>query len=165
MGVAMRYKTNPEDARSIVNQGFLKIFSNIEKYTFQGPFEAWIRRIMINTLIDDFRKIQKETLRIKHIDFTDLNGIDYGFDFNKAEQLLQLEQLDALIHQLPLMTRNVFNLYAIDGYKHKEIAELFDISIGTSKWHLANARKKLMAMLQELTDTTFLPSKKEYHEK
>ncbi len=148
MGVAMRYKSNPEDARVLVNQGFLKIFDNLEKYTFQGSFDAWIRRIMINTLIDDFRQIQIERERIEHTDFSDLNGVVYGFDFNEAEQLLNVEQLEAMIHLLPPMTKNVFNLYAIDGYKHREIAALFSISIGTSKWHLSEARKKLITMIQ-----------------
>lgn len=165
MSVAMRYKTNPEDAKAMVNQAFLKIMTNIQKYTFDGPFEAWIRRIMINTLIDDFRKIQKERDRIEHIDFSETNGNSYGFNFNEAEQIFSVGELEAMIHQLPNMTRNVFNLFAIDGYKHKEIADLFGISIGTSKWHLANARKKLLQMLQEMTDYTFLPIKKEYNEK
>ena len=165
MGVAMRYKSNPEDARALVNQGFLKVFANLNKYTFDGAFEAWIRRIMINILIDDFRKIQKERERIEHTDFTDLNGIVYGFDFNEAEQLLDVEQLESMIHQLPPMTKNVFNLYAIDGYKHREIAELFGISTGTSKWHLSEARKKLIAMIQRNMNPTTSPDKKEYHEK
>ncbi len=161
MGIAVRYKKNPEEARAMVNAGFLKIFSNLVSYAPPTPFEAWIRRIMINTLIDDFRKNQKEKSIVQQTDFSEANGMDYGFSFNDAEQLLHIQALEAMILALPPMTRNVFNLYAIDGFKHREIADLLLISINTSKWHLAHARKKLVAMLQAELHPTVTHQKKE----
>lgn len=149
MGVCMRYRRSEDEAAAMVNEGFLKIIQNLHKYKESVPFEAWIRRIMINTLIDDFRKNRKVNELIENRDFHDTDN-DHGLvEFNLADLNYDASQLEAMIHSLSPMSRKVFNLYAIDGYSHKEIAEMLKISDGTSKWHLSYARKKLKEMLAQ----------------
>ncbi|MEZ4958031.1 MAG: RNA polymerase sigma factor [Saprospiraceae bacterium] len=149
MSVCMRYRKSEEEAAAMVNMGFLKIIQNLGKYQEPVPFEAWIRRIMINTLIDDFRKNRKVNELIENRDFSDTDNQKGLVEFNTADLDFDASDLEAMIHQLPSMSRKVFNLYAIDGYTHKEIGELLDISDGTSKWHLSFARSKLKEMMEK----------------
>jgi len=148
MGVCMRYKKNEEDAAAVLNQGFLKILNNINKYREEVPFEAWIRRIMINTVIDEFRKNRKVHELMETTDFSEQNKFTDYVDYNTADKIFDAEQLEAIIKMLPPVSQKVFNLFAIDGYSHKEIAEMLDISDGTSKWHLSFARKKIKEIIQ-----------------
>ncbi len=147
MGVCLRYRRSEEDAVAMVNEGFLKIVNNLPKYSAETPFEAWIRRIMINTLIDDFRKNRKVQELIENQDFTDTNNHNGLVDFNTADLQFEAGQLEAMIRSLPPMSQKVFNLFAIDGYGHLEIGELLGISDGTSKWHLSFARQRLREIL------------------
>lgn len=147
MGICTRYRNNHDEALAMVNEGFLKIIDNIDSYRPQQPFEAWIRRIMVNTLIDDFRRHHRYREKIQLQDFQDFHDDPGLIDFNQAELDFNAAELETMIHQLPPMSRKVFNLIAIDGYSHKEISELLGISEGTSKWHLSFARKKLQQLL------------------
>lgn len=147
MGVCVRYRRSEEDAAAMVNEGFLKIVNNLPKYSPDTPFEAWIRRIMINTLIDDFRKNRKVNELIENQDFTNHQNHDGLVDFNTADLNFEAGQLEAMVRALPPMSQKVFNLFAIDGYGHLEIAGLLGISEGTSKWHLSFARQRLREML------------------
>ena len=149
MGVCIRYKKDEEEARSILNVGFLKILTNLEKYNEKVPFEAWIRRIMINTIIDEFRKNKKERELVEYTDFVANDRFNKRVDYNEADKLFDVAAIEHLVKQLPPVTQKVFNLYIIDGYNHKEIGEMLGISAGTSKWHLSNARKILKAKLQK----------------
>ncbi|MCP3932836.1 MAG: RNA polymerase sigma factor [Bacteroidetes bacterium] len=153
MSVCSRYKKDENEAAPILNAGFLKILTNLEKHHTDVPFEAWIRRIMINTLIDDFRKNRQVKELIEYRDFTEANHTEDFIDFNEADQQFDAERLENMIKQLPPVSQKVFNLYAIDGYKHREIADLLLMSIGTSKWHLSFARKKLSEMVQKEMNT------------
>ncbi|MEZ4824864.1 MAG: RNA polymerase sigma factor [Bacteroidia bacterium] len=148
MGVCIRYMKNEEDAVAVLNMGFLKILKNLEKRRPEVPFEAWVRRIMINTVIDEFRKNKR---RLETIDYSDFEGGSFPEDFidlNEAEQKFDAEALTQMIQQLPEMSRKVFNLFAIDGYNHKEIGEMMGISDGTSKWHVSFARTRIKEMIQ-----------------
>ena len=149
MSVCMRYRRSEDEAVAMLNMGFLKIIQNLGKYQKGVPFEAWIRRIMINTLIDDFRKNRKVNELIEDRDFTDTDNHSGLVDFNTADLDFDASDLEAMIRQLPPMSMKVFNLYGIDGYSHKEIAEMLGISDGTSKWHLSFARSKLKEMLNK----------------
>jgi RNA polymerase sigma factor (sigma-70 family) len=150
MPTCMRYHRNEEDARAILNLGFVKICKNLDKLKPSTPFEAWVRRITINTIIDEFRKnknyIQlvdsKETDRELEIHHTTIE--------NSVWSKLEMDILMGMLKRLPDVSRKVFNLYVIDGYTHKEIGELLNISDGTSKWHLSNARKLLRDMVNKL---------------
>ncbi|MFN0213744.1 MAG: RNA polymerase sigma factor [Saprospiraceae bacterium] len=152
MAVCMRYRRDKQDAVSALNNGFLKIIQNLERYKRdEVPFEAWIRRIMINTVIDEFRREKKwRELTV----FTE--DIERAFpsepiDWNEADQRLDIQHLEALLRRLPPMTQKVFNLFAIDGYSHHEIGELLKISEGTSKWHVSTARAQLQSWIKAET--------------
>ncbi len=147
MSVCARYRRSDDEAVAMVNEGFLKIVNNLPKYSPETPFEAWIRRIMINTLIDDFRKNRKVNELIENQDFTNHQNQDGLVDFNTADLNFDASQLEGMIRALPPMSQKVFNLFAIDGYGHLEIADLLGISEGTSKWHLSFARQRLKEML------------------
>lgn len=148
MGVCIRYKKDQDEAAEILNAGFLKILNNLEKYKESVPFEAWIRRIMINTVIDEFRKNRKVKELVEHTDFTETHKYNDQVEYNTADRNFDAEQIELLIKRLPPVSQKVFNLYAVDGYNHREIGEMLNISDGTSKWHLSFARKKLQEMIR-----------------
>lgn len=154
MGVCVRYKKQESEAAATLNAGFLKILNNLDKYKENVPFEAWIKRIMLNTLIDDFRKNRKVKELIEYTDFSEMHYPDKAIDFNEADKQFDAEQLQAYIRMLPPMSQKVFNLCAIDGFTHKEVGNVLGISEGTSKWHLSFARKKLIELMKRELNTT-----------
>lgn len=144
MNICVRYTKNEADAIEVLNTGFYKVFKNIDSYTAAKatPY-TWIRTIIINTCLNFIRSKEKgvSTLEVEespniHID---------------AEAVAQMDSDEILqqVQQLPPATQAVFNLYIIDGYTHKEIAAMLQISEGTSKWHLSEARKTLQKQLKE----------------
>lgn len=149
MPVCFRYHNHNEDAHSSFNIGFMKILGGIDGVTSKEmKFDAWSKRVMTNTLIDEYRK-QKNHL--SHISAKETEKeLDYFSESstNEAESNIGSENIMTLINQLPSSTAKVFNLYVIDGYSHKEIGELMDMSEGTSKWHLSTARKLLREKLE-----------------
>ena len=141
MGICLRYAKDRDTASEMLNMGYMKILKSLSTYKPEIPFKAWIRKIMVNTLIDEYRKNKRERENLTYVeqyydssDFSDVNEAVSRMDFSAI-----LDHINAL----PEATRKVFNLYAIDGYSHKEIGELLGISEGTSKWHLNAARQKL----------------------
>ncbi len=155
MGICVRYHSNREDALEALNNGFFKVLTGLSKYKEKVPFDAWVSRIMINTIIDDFRKNRKVKELIDYTDFAEDSWEEKRqYDLNEAEKNFDAEELEGYIQSLPAVSRKVFNLFAIDGYKHPEIAELLKISVGTSKWHLSFARKKLKEMLEKAAKAT-----------
>ena len=146
--VSKRYLSNEDDVGTMINSAFLKIVQNITQYQPQVPFRAWVRRIMINTAIDHYRKNKKyrEFIHYPEEEKT-IEHNHSAIDFNEADQRFDAEQLLQMIDQLPTVSKTVFNLFAIDGYAHGEIAEMLKISEGTSKWHLSTARKRLKELL------------------
>lgn len=155
MGVCVRYRDSKEEAAAMLNEGFLKVVRHLEKYNREMPFEAWIRRIMINTLIDDFRKNRKVSELIEHHDFSDTNDHAHLVAFNLADMAFEAEELVAMIKNLPPVSQKVFNLFAIDGYSHREIGELLGITEGTSKWHLSFARQRLQDVLAKKSEAEY----------
>ena len=150
MSVCFRYHHNEEDARSALNTGSMKILKGLEAIEGDVNFNAWSRRIMVNTLIDEYRRGKKHHEHISYketdreLEFTDSSSV------NEGEDSLGYENLISLIRELPPVSAQVFNLYVIDGYNHKEIGEFLGISEGTSKWHLSTARKTLRYKLEKL---------------
>lgn len=151
MSVCLRYERNKEDAEEILNLGFYKILTKLEHYSDTVPFEAWIRKIMANTIIDEYRKNKKHEV-LENVDFSE-DPNSGGYELNSADLELESEELLQLLKILPNVTGKVFNLYAIEGFSHKEIAEQLNISVGTSKWHLSTARKTLQEKIKELNQT------------
>jgi len=134
LGVCMRYSNNLSEAEDNLQDGFLKIFKHIKSYQFKGSFEGWMRRIMVNTALEKFRKA-------KHIQRLDEPGeIEEEVMENTVDFDVPLDILLSMIQELPDRYRLGFNLYVLDGYTHPEIAEVMDIAVGTSKSNLARAR-------------------------
>lgn len=153
MNIATRYKTNEEDAATLVNDGFLKILNNIDKYNKEVPLEAWIKRIMINTAIDDFRKNHKTKEMFCAIDDKAIEYLE-AFDSNHVEESINTAFLEFLLDSLSTETKVVFNLSVIDGLSHKEIGEKLNISERTSKRYLAAAKSTLQKKYQESNNST-----------
>ncbi len=148
MSVAFKYHKNEEDSAASVNTAFLKIFDNLDKYKPEIPIEVWMRRITINHIIDEFRKNKK--YKETFTNSTDDEFIENeNVDNNTFEDDIETEVVEEVLKQLPNATKNVFCLYAIDGYSHKEIQDLLGISYETSKWHVKEARKKLKTLLNK----------------
>lgn len=147
MAICLRYETNREDAEILLNHGFLKIVTQLDKYKSDVPFKSWIGRVMVNTIIDLFRRDKKRRENMSDVDLAEINDLS-NVDFNEAAQELEAEELEKMIQKLPDMSRKVFNLFAIEGYSHKEIADMLEISDGTSKWHVSFARKTLQEMIK-----------------
>ncbi len=142
IAMCKRYTSDEEVALTICNDGFLKVFKNIQSFAFKGSLEGWIRRIVYHTLADYFRK------QSKYLQFMVFEDYDQAQN-PEVVPGLYLEDLMRLIEQLPATSERVFRMYAIEGYNHREIGEQLGMSENTSKWHLANARKKLQYLLKK----------------
>lgn len=142
--VCMRYANHTEDAKDILNEGYIKVFKNLHKYQIGTSLDSWIRRIMINTAIDFYRK------QLKH-KTEDLDVLKNAVNDN-ADIISQytVKELLSVVQKLPASYRAVFNLYAIEGYSHREIGELLNITESTSRSNLVKARTKLKLMLSDL---------------
>lgn len=144
MGVCMRYSRDQDEAQDIVQNGFIKIFNKIEVYNFEGSLEGWIRRIMVNTAIDHIRKNKRDPFSIEDEDRIESADVDNVFVQEEEEEIkIKAEIAMKAISKLSPAYRTVFNLYVIEGFTHKEIAEYLGISEGTSKSNLAKAKQKL----------------------
>jgi len=150
MPVCMRYHKNEEDARAIYNVAFMKILKNLNSIDLdEVPFAAWAKRVMTNTLIDQYRKDKKYRERIsKRDNDRELEFHSSGIK-NDAESNMGAAEIMKLLEYLKPATKRVFMLYVIEGYNHREIAEIMEMSEGTSKWHLSTARKELKELLKE----------------
>ena len=140
MSICLRYAQDYQEAEEIFNDGFLKVFLRIHQYDTSQPIKPWIRRILVNTAIDHFRKRGK--LQVIPMEHAHLNRA-------VTSQLPAIEPDDdvlPVLQQLSPAYRVVFNLYVMEEYKHHEIAEMLDISVGTSKSNLARAKQKLKAL-------------------
>ena len=142
MGICLRYAGDQEEALDILHEGFIKVFRNIRKYRPGTSLNAWIRRIMINTSIDYYRK--KSRRRTDDLDQA------YNVQSHEADAVSVCSEQEILesIQQLSPAYRTVFNLYVIEGYSHKEIAEQLHISESTSRSNLVKARLKLKVLLR-----------------
>jgi|TARA_B110001469_G_C9626809_1_gene312992 RNA polymerase sigma factor (sigma-70 family) len=149
LSICLRYENNKEDAEFLLNQGFMKIVTKLSTFKGDRPFEAWIRRIMINTIIDDYRKNSKEKSIIQFKDIQNDGTENTWVEYNAADLEFEAEELLGFIDKLPTESKKVFVLFAIDGYSHKEIGEMLGISDGTSKWHVSFARKKLRELIAQ----------------
>jgi len=152
MPMCARYHRNEEDARHVLNIGFVKICKNLDKLKEDAPFEAWAKRIIKNTIIDEFRKTKNYVKLIETKEFDRELEVKAPKIENSVWSKLETDLLMGMLRKLPDVSRQVFNLYVIDGYSHKEIGSLLSISDGTSKWHLSNARKKLQLMVSTLNE-------------
>ena len=143
LGVCLRYSKSLEEAEDVLQDGFVKVFSNLKDFTNEGSLEGWIRRIMVNTALDAIRKNTKflKDISIDVVDFQ-IGNNDYTIEKMNAEDLL------SLINSMPEGYKVVFNMYAIEGYKHNDIATTLGISESTSKSQYLRAKAYLRAKLE-----------------
>jgi RNA polymerase sigma factor (sigma-70 family) len=141
--ICRSYAKNEQDAIEVLQDGFLKIFQQIDRYdSTKASIYTWMRTIMIRTAIDFLRKRNRRQVAIEWKEEHDPTIDAEALERMSAQQILSLLQL------LPATTRAVFNLYITEGYNHREIGEILNISEGTSKWHLSEARKYLINSLK-----------------
>lgn len=145
LGVCLRYINDRETARDVLQEAFVKIFTNLDTYSGNGSFEGWIRRIVVNTALEYLRKtdVLKESV-----------GLDQSGELVEPDasaiSMFSATDLMRLIQSLPDGFRTVFNLYAIEGYSHKEISEMLDITESTSRSQYVRARQLLQTKVNAL---------------
>lgn len=140
-GVCLKYSRNYNEAQDHLQDGFLIIFDKIEQYSFKGSFEGWLKRIMINNVLQHYRNQPFLSL----VDET----IEDDCEINLDDDTITIEYLLKIIQELPDRYRLVFNLYVLDGYTHQEIAEMLSINTGTSKSNLARAKSILKNKIEQ----------------
>ena len=148
LAICNRYAKSMDEAEDILQEGFVKIFLNIKNFKGDGPLLAWMRRIMINTAITHYHKMLKHRY---HDDLAEVSESKFE-DKGWGEAQFSEEELFSVIHQMPDGYRQVFNLYALEGYKHREIAEIMNIDENTSKSQYSRARKWLQERLIKLKE-------------
>lgn len=144
MSVCLRYARNRADAEDILQDGFIRLFQNIRQYSGKGSFEGWMRRIFVNASLKKYQAKKWE------LELPVLENHDESIDATAISMLTEKEILD-LIASLPKGYRLVFNMYVIEGYAHKEIADLLGISEATSRTQLLKARKQLQFKINQLS--------------
>ena len=144
LGICLRYTPDRSAAEDILQEGFIKVFQNLEKFRHEGSFEGWIKRIMVNTSLERYRKNNRlySVVDIEEVE-NDVSTENFSIENFAAKDLLKI------IQSLNPGYRTVFNLYAIEGYSHKEIAGQLGISEGTSKSQLSRARTILQEMVKK----------------
>lgn len=143
MGVCLRYSKDTEEAQDVLQMGFIKIFEKLEMYNQTGSLEGWIRKIIVNTALDNIRKNKKLMNNVA------IDKVDYQLDNHNETVIEALSAQDLLkvIQNMPIGFKTVFNMFVIEGYSHKEIAEELNITIGTSKSQFSRARAYLQKIL------------------
>ena len=144
MGVCMRYSRNRDMAHDLLQEGFIKVFTNLNEYSGNGSFEGWMRKIFINCALEKIRRAKVLPLTFP----TEETEQETSFP-NALEEISAQEMLD-LIHRLPPGYQTIFNLFAIEGFSHKEIGAMLRITEGTSRSQYARARYTLQQMIKNL---------------
>lgn len=161
LGICLRYFQTREEAEDALQEGFIRVFTNLVSFRNEGSLEGWIKRIMVNTSLNLVRNQMKHQF---HMDIEDAEG-----DLSEEEEItgnISRDEMLRLLQELPNGYRMVFNLYEIEGYSHKEIAEALSVTVSTSKTQLLKARKLLQKKLNNLNRVAVMaPDQKlNYHE-
>lgn len=146
-GICLRYAKDYHQAEDVLQEGFIKVFKNVHNFRGEGSFEGWIRRIFVNTAIENYRK------SVSMYPIVEIENINVPKSTENILAKLAADDLMKLVSKLAVGYRTVFNLYVIEGYSHKEISALLGISEGTSKSQLARARYILQKMINELNES------------
>lgn len=152
MAVCRRYTRNDDQAKDILQDGFIKVFKNIETFNFGGSFEGWVRRIIVNTAIDFTRRAKNDYLLMnesQEIENFENDLINDDGDEGEYEVPFDVNDVIKGMDQLSTAYRTVFNLYVFENFSHQEIADALNISVGTSKSNLAKARANLKKILNK----------------
>lgn len=146
--ICARYAKDMQDAEQLLNDGFLKIFTNVNKFGDQGSFEGWMKRIVVNTCLDYLRSKYLKQEMVMHVHAIPAEQSNLSIS-NEVFENLEFKELVKVIQSLPTMTRTVFNLFVFEGYNHAEIAAQFNISEKTSQWHVHQARYLLQKKVKK----------------
>lgn len=149
MSISLRYANNRDEAAEVLNDAFMKIFSNLKKFDLTKPFKPWLRKILVNTAINHYHKKQRE-IRVE-----EMQNARHESDTEKILSGISYQEVIALLQKLPPAYRTVFNLYVIEGYTHEEIAGMLHIAIGTSKSNLYKAKEQLKIILNEYFEADY----------
>jgi RNA polymerase sigma factor (sigma-70 family) len=149
-GLCLQYADNYDDASDILQEGFIKVYGKLDQFSGKGSFEGWVRRIMINTALERYRS------QMHMYPLTDQAVKKDEMIYEEVIDKLSATDLIKLVQELPPRYRMVFNMYAIEGYSHKEIAEMMGITTGTSKSNLSRARDILQKKVKLHFDTNEL---------
>jgi RNA polymerase sigma factor (sigma-70 family) len=150
--VCMRYTRDSDQAMDVLQEGFLKVFNSLEKFTGVGTFEGWMRRIMVNLSIDRYRRLKNDWILLGDENAMENMGDDSTDEMEEADEHDEIyditpEQIIDAMQQLTPAYRTVFNLYVYEDYTHQDIAEALGISVGTSKSNYAKAKKNMKKLL------------------
>ncbi len=143
-GLCLQYSKNTDEAKDILQDGFVKVYKNLWQYSYTGSFEGWVRRIFVNTAIENFRS---KKMKFSNIEIHDVSE-KFSFDYIVGE--ISAKEIMLLVQELSPQYKLVFNLYAIEGFTHKEIGQKLNISEGTSKSNLSRARGILQKKIKEI---------------
>ncbi len=144
MATCMRYLGNRDEAMEVLNLGFLKVYQNLDKYDRSGAFDGWVYRIIRNSIIDHIRS------KVKYQNMEGGSTEDLEITVHESVTAnLYAKDLMQMLNILPETTRLVFNMFALEGFKHEEIAQILKISAGTSKWHVSEARRVLKNAIEK----------------
>ena len=144
--VCLRYAGNAEEAEDILQEGFIKIFKKLDSFRSEGSFEGWVRRIFVNTAIEHFRR-KRYLLPVTEKEENTIEG-----KYTSVLDDLGAKDIMALVQELSPGYRTVFNMYVVEGYTHREIADILGISEGTSKSQLSRAKVILQDMVRTFID-------------
>lgn len=149
MSVSLRYASNRDEASEILNDAFMKIFTNLNKFDLSRPFKPWLRKVLVNTAINHYHKKQRE-MRLE-----EMQNAKNESDTEKILSGITYQEVIGLLQKLPPAYRTVFNLFVIEGYSHEEIANMLNIAVGTSKSNLFKAKEQLKIILNDFFETDY----------
>jgi len=148
LGICLRYASDRAEAEDILQDVFVRVFFNIDEYSGTGSFAGWLRKVAVNTAITNYHRTMKHRY---HVDIDEYKSMETG-SVSFEEDLFSADELGRVLNELPPGYKMVFNLYAIEGYKHREIAEMMKIDVNTSKSQYSRARAMLREKLSHLRD-------------
>ena len=150
MSICLRYSDNRDDAAEILNDAFMKIFSNLKTFDFGKPFKPWLRKILVNTAINRYHQKQRQ------IQTEEIESLYNKSDTEKTLSGISYQEVVGLLQNLSPAYRTVFNLHVIEGYSHEEIGRILHISTGTSKSNLFKAKEQLKKMLNDFFEADYV---------
>jgi RNA polymerase sigma-70 factor (ECF subfamily) len=153
MSICLRYSDNRDEASEILNDGFMKIFSNIKQFDLTKPLKPWLRKVMINTAINHYHQKQRD------LQSEEIEKANQEAEVENIISGISYHEIISMLHKLPPAYRTVFNLYVIEGYKHEEIATMLNISVGTSKSNLFKAKEALRKILSDFFENDYVEKK------
>lgn len=149
MSISLRYASNRDEASEVLNDAFMKIFTNLKKFDLAKPFKPWLRKILVNTAINHYHKKQRE------IQVEEMQNARNASDSEKILSGISYQEVISLLQRLPPAYRTVFNLHVIEGYSHEEISNMLNIATGTSKSNLFKAKEQLKLILNDFFETDY----------